>query len=73
MNICIGLVGSNLLSKGSIVKQCFIFLIISDAIVFCLNSCVFFFVRSVIGFRISNIVKVHKSYEPLYLSEHLRL
>jgi len=48
--MCMGLVGSNLLSKGSVVKQYFIFFIVSDAVVFYLNSCIFFLVRSVMGF-----------------------
>ena len=59
MNMYIGLVGSNLLSKGFVVKQCFIFLIASDAIIFYLNSYVFFLVRSVIGFRIPNMLKIN--------------
>ena len=59
MNMCIGLVRSNLLSKGSVVKQYFIFLIVSNTAVFYLNGCAFFLVRSIMGFRISDILKIN--------------
>jgi len=51
----IDLVGSNFLSKSFVIKQYFIFLIASDTAVFHLNGCIFFLVRSIIGFRISNV------------------